>query len=380
MINLEEFDSTNKRDITFQLVVAMRDTIAIAKKTKFKPTYENSIQLFHDFNPELYEEIIDTLPQRNISDEAKMYIAKAEIKTNIEKEKIYPIDLLEDDIKELESYLDNENISHEDEKLFNSRVGTLQRLKKSLKPRKINENRILQRDFSKVDRKDFGASFIDEDDFYIDYKLKGDKYLRIRLLHPDMPEHTTGADLIYEQHNVKEGLIRVLFLQYKIWDDGVLYFSQAKNLEAQLGKMKECLCDKGFCDKPLREKKDEALTEYRFPYCCAFLRPTDKLQEQNEKLVSSGIHIPICAVERIKEIEGGIINRRYIRHQALTHDIFEHLFNRNFIGSRWLREEQVEEMYREHNILNETDSIKIYAREILDSPSDNVDNVDDIPF
>src|SRR5258707_902942 len=139
MLSLQDVPEGSKKDIAFQMIVAMRDTLNIAKKRGNKPTYENAIRLFHDFSPELYQDIIGS------------------------------------------------------------------------------------------------------DDFYVDYDLKHGKYLRIRLLHPDEAEHITGADLVYEQHNEKTRQIRILFLQYKIWEDGVIYYSKAKNLEAQLRKLESVL-------------------------------------------------------------------------------------------------------------------------------------------
>ncbi|PZP49274.1 MAG: hypothetical protein DI598_08280 [Pseudopedobacter saltans] len=227
--------------------------------------------------------------------------------------------------------------------------------KKSLEPRRINENRILQRDFNKIDRTDFGAKLIESDDFKVDYSLGNNRFLRIRLLHPDKAEHICGADLIYEQHNEETGKIRVMFLQYKIWDDGILYFSAVNNLEAQLNKMNEFICGNKICES---RKLKEGEKDYRFPYCSAFLRPTDKLQQQNEKIISSGIHIPVCSIiEMIKNGEKKI-DKRYIRHQALTQKIFEYLFNKNLLGSNWIGEDQLEKFYKENGLLSTDDSIK----------------------
>ena len=66
---------------------------------------------------------------------------------------------------------------------------------------------------------DFGAQFKEEDDYKVDYTLGKDSYLRLRLLHPENMEAVTGADLVYEQHYLKKRKIRVMFLQYKIWDE-----------------------------------------------------------------------------------------------------------------------------------------------------------------
>lgn len=361
---LENYTPEKQKELAFQIIVALRDTLSIAKKTEPKPTYENAIRILHDISPELYEEVIKQLPNKNLSENAKFYQGKAEVQSFVDAKVISPIELIQADINELRELL-QKSTGHNSDKISNisQRIIQLEATKSNLKPRQINENRILQRDFSKINRTDFGSKLINSDDFKIGYSLKNNSFLRIRLLHPDKPEHVTGADLIYEQHNEETGKIRLMLLQYKIWEDGILYFSQAGNLEAQLLKMKSVLCDKGFCDTPENLKND---LDYRFPYCSAFLRPTDKLQENNEKLVSTGIHIPVCSALKIRNDGETKIDKKYIRHQTLTHKIFEHLFNRALIGSKWLSEEEVEKMYIENKIIDSDDTIKIYAREVLE--------------
>lgn len=365
MIKLSEVSSNDKNDLAFQMVVAMRDTINIAKKKGHKATYENSIRLYHDFSPELYNDIVSCLHQRNISDDAKVYIAKAEILSLGSEDVIDPLDLLQTEIDELKEILKNSvGIDYEKKKVLKNKLGSLEGIKKSLKPRALTENRILIRDASRANREDFGAKFIRETDFYVDYELKDNKYLRIRLLHPDEPEHITGADLIYEQHDENTGLIRILFIQYKIWENGVLYFSQAKNLEAQLEKLDAFLCQNNCCEPPDNLKD---VKEYRFPYCAAFLRPTDKLQHQNEKLISSGIHVPVCVVRKLREEGENKLEKKQLRLQNLNHEIFEHLFNRGFIGSKWMKQSDIERFYLENNILQSDETITVYAREILET-------------
>lgn len=360
---LEKYSDDIRKDLAFQIVVAIRDTLSIAKKTDPQPTYENAIRILHDINPELYDDVVKLLPQKNLSDTAKFYQGKAEIQSHIERNEVSPTQIIQVDIDELKNMLfQSKDLDSDKKSSINQRLIQLEAAKSSLKPRQINENRILQRDFSKVNRSDFGHKFIHSDDFKIDYQLRNNSFLRIRLLHPDKPEHVTGADLIYEQHDEENGKIRVMFLQYKIWEDGILYFSQAGNLEAQLRKMKTFLCDKGFCNKPGMLKNE---LDYRFPYCSGFLRPTDKLQQSNEKLISSGIHIPVCSALKFRE-EGEVkIDKKNIRHQTMTHKIFEHLFNKSLLGSRWLMETEVENLYKENNIIDSDDTIKIYAREII---------------
>lgn len=44
--------------------------------------------------------------------------------------------------------------------------------------------------------------------------------------------------------------------------------------------------------------------------------------------------------------------------------MFEHLFNRGFIGSAWMEYDEVEEFYRQNKILEADESIIFYASEI----------------
>ncbi len=368
----------NKKDIVFQFVVALRDTLSFATKNKVKPTYEATLNVLHELDSDLYEEVITLIPEKNKSEIVKYYIDEAEINSLSSGVKVSPIDLIQNEIDRLSQLLisaelNTENQTLESRKRIDHKILVLEAAKQNLKPRRYSENRLLIRDSSKADRKDLGAEYVRGNDFYTDYKISDSSYLRIRLLHPDIPEHITGADLIYEQHNLTTKEIRFMFLQYKIWEDGKLYFSSSKNLNSQLEKMKSILCDKGYCDNPSIKS---ATNQYRFPYCCAFLRPTDKIQHNNEKLVSSGIHIPVCSALEIKQADGEKIDKRLIRTQTLNHELFESLFNKSFIGSRWLKEDIVKKMYIENKIIESDDTIKILAREI----SGIGEGEDDFPF
>jgi hypothetical protein len=150
-------------------------------------------------------------------------------------------------------------------------------------------------------------------------------------------------------------------LQYKMWETGILKIQVGSRKEKQLLRLKALLCDNGFCSAPSAVTSD---LDYRFPYCCGFLRPTDRIQKRNNKLISSGIHIPVCNTLSILKRELGTIDKRYIRHQTLTHDVFEHLFNKSLLGSRWLSEDLVQELYSSSDIVVPNESVIIYAREI----------------
>jgi hypothetical protein len=195
-----------------------------------------------------------------------------------------------------------------------------------------------------------------------DLKTSDGTVLRLRLLHPNKPEHTLGTDIIYELHHPTENKIRFVHIQYKLWERGILYFSQHTNLEAQLNKMHKSVCDGKFCTS---ENGETSCSDYRLPFCSAFLRPTDKLQDVNSPMISSGWHLPVCKVSQISSISwdgNKMLKVNNVKRSALSHLAFEEIFNANMLGSRWLTYEEVEQLYREHNILDESERIVIYAQ------------------
>lgn len=245
----ENYSNEKRKNMSFHVVSAIREAMNIAKKTDPPVTYEQAFETLFDLNPQLYEEVVKELPQRNFNETARLYIAKAKLMSALNADTT-AINEIQKEIDEIEVLLQRTVDIDEDKKPLMNRQYTLIAAKKSLRERRIHEHRILQRDFSKIDRTDFGAQFIEEDDFKVDYTLGKNSFLRLRLLHPENMEAVTGADLVYEQQDLSSRKVRVMFLQYKIWDEnGVMYFSQG-SLEAQLRKMKTNFCDKGFCTQP----------------------------------------------------------------------------------------------------------------------------------
>ena len=250
----------------------------------------------------------------------------------------------------------------ENTRLIKNKLISLYAALENIKPRSVNENAVLLRDFSQVDRSSVFGEKLFSDHKFIDYELSRGRILRLRLLHPDQGEHLTGADLVYEQYDLATHKVRFLFLQYKTWINGTIYFSQNKSLPFQLEKLKKTLCDNNFCNKHDNPNN----IEYRFPYCCGFLRPTDKLQHRASKMVSSGLHIPVCNALKHIEVSNKLVKKE-IKDSTLNHLVFEKLFNQNLIGSRWLDIDEVESFYKGRGILEADEKLKIYAREIIDT-------------
>src|SRR5262249_50302863 len=131
----------------------------------------------------------------------------------------------------------------------------------------------------------------------------------------------------------------------------------------QLNRMKDCFCQKGFCKSP---EKFDMHENYRLPFCSAFLRPTDKLQDPH-KLITSGYHVPICNLRKIKE-EGDLeykIDIDSIRKYSLKAQPFEELFNDEMVGSRWLTIDDLQSLYRETKVLEPDQRIILYAQNAI---------------
>lgn len=192
-------------------------------------------------------------------------------------------------------------------------------------------------------------------------ELEDGQLLKIRIFHPSRLEQLTGADLVYEHHSATSETVRLVAVQYKIWDERVLYFSQSKNLDSQLVKMGTQFCERKLCDRAIGSPE-----RYRLPHCMAFLRPTDRLQYPNSRRISSGYHLPICAVERLStETRDGKpkLEARVIRRESLSHKSFEELFNVGILGSRWIPRAELDSLYQEMGLTEGTDRILVHAED-----------------
>lgn len=366
-----------KRDVAFQTVVGIRDAVSIATRKSQPPTYEQSLRLIHDLDPDLYETFNNILSEKNDSDLVKYFKEEAALQTQISGKTIDASELMSKEIKRLNNLMIRAQAKNQDIKNIKRRIAQLYSGIENLKPRSFTENAILVRDFSQLDRSFLGDKIISEYK-YVDYALPRDRFLRLRLLHPDKEEHISGADLLYEQYNLKTNQVRFLFLQYKTWDDGIIYFSQHQNLIPQLKKMEKMLCNSKCCDSPDQESD---LIDFRMPYCSGFLRPTDKLQHEKAKMVSSGLHIPICNAIQLSE-NNLKLEKIKLKDISPNHYIFEKLFNLNLVGSRWMDIYDVEDFYKEKGILDSENTIKIYAREIIKDKLINFKEYDgdELPF
>lgn len=348
-----------RRDVAFQTVNAIRESVTLARNSTLPITYEFAFGIIHDLNPDLYESIITLLTSKNENELVRYYKDEAAA-TSTAENKVEPVDLIISELNRVEEILakKNGNFTYLNKKKFN-----LVAAKEYFTPRNQSEHKSLNHDFYLRSRYEYFGNPIYENDSFKDFKITKDKVLRLRLLHPDHEETILGVDLIYEHFDMKQKRVRFAHMQYKAWNNNVLYISKAKNLVPQLEKMQKNLCKTGLCMGPESKTRD-----YRFPYCSGFLRPTSKLQRPESKLITTGLHLPICEAMKIIA-EKGMIKKQECTDRSIKGYIFEELFNTNLAGSRWVDIEDLDKFYELHNILAHTDRIRIHAQEI-DTESD----------
>lgn len=237
-------------------------------------------------------------------------------------------------------------------KLLATYLGQLNKAKEELEPTKHTENQLIFRDVYGVKR---NTPTLFAGQGFRDFELPEGDVLRLRVLHPDKPEHISGADIIYERHVLNKESVSLVAIQYKIWENKAIYLSDQRMLE-QLDRLKSFLCAKGVCDST-----DES-DLYRFPHCSAFLRLTDKLQRSNQAFISTGEHLPICKIGRcvnLGEKAAKVITYNNMREWSVSYDIFENLFNKGKIGSRLLSYQELSGIYGKMSSIDARDRVII---------------------
>lgn len=369
MPNFDDFDlwddtspgfDRERLDAEWVTLNAIREMLGIALKGRLQPTYDQSLAFGKVLAPKIFSSDASIIGKGNESQLAQEYRQAAEAQSAIDKRIVPPLELIDVDIDRFNNLLSNAGEKYD---LIKRRLNILQNVRLQFLPKSYTENQLILRDLFKVQR-DIPIPPI-EGDTYREFQLTEDRGLRLRLLHPDPPEHLVGADLIYETYWDKKKVARLALVQYKIWDGETLLTSQAKNLKKQLAKLSSIFCEVGLCEP----YKDSArLDAYRLPSCTAFLRPTDKLQDPDSRLISSGLHIPICVTSRSWENtgyegDGEKIERKRIRSESISHKVFEEMFNTNMLGSRWFTYNEIEQLYRDHKILQPNERIVLHAQE-----------------
>jgi hypothetical protein len=356
-----EESTDNRLQLEWLVVNALRENLAMIDDNT-NVTYNRAIEFAQNNFRELFGKDDSVLGKKEFVDSLyEKYTEEAEARTISGNKKVTPESLIQARITEIEKLLDALSKSEKSRRRLMAEKEKLSGLLKEAIPTylRVSEDEALRNDYEFINRVNLTHVRQVAGKYRI-FKTKSNDPFVIRFLHPGTPEAATGADLIYEQHNGK-GQVRIIAVQYKIWEDGTLYFSGAKNLNKQLETSKSCFCDKGFCDNA----KDSLEVLYRFPCCIPFLRPTDKLLNP-DAYFSSGWHLPICELSKRTELSykgHKMLKMEKIKDIALNAPEFERLFSKGIIGSRWFPAEELIDFYKRNKVLEPNeDRILIFSQ------------------
>jgi hypothetical protein len=337
-------------------VVVIRELLSLASREMDPPSYERIISICKSNFPDLFNRDQTILFSRKREDpDILEYQQKAVALSRTEEKNISPFEVLEREIKQHEDLLganpEADRIQIELDRRYQIRF--------KLKKEGYTEQQALLREVFKVDR---NLPISGDGKDYREFELPHDRVLRLRLFHPDTPEHSTGTDLVYEHYSDQEKLVRIAALQFKIWN-GRTFSLSGKKLERFNDQLTKLHCT--FCEGKLCKIFDESEHEskYRLPYCTAFLRPTDRLQDPNTRLATKGYYIPISVFKGLWNCgKKGHFTLKEIKNQAIPYNIFEELFNSGMLGSRWLTYTELEQLYKTHKVLDIGDRLIIHAQ------------------
>jgi len=353
-------ENTSRIDAEWIALNAFRGLTKIASKGDMAmSTYDNALDLGGELYPELLGPEFSVLRRDRESDTAKEYRQKAKLISIKKNETIDPVSLVQKDIAEFKDLLSIAKTNKDDRTRVDQlkkKLGQLVAAEKEMRPTAHSENQLIFRDAYNVER---NLPAIRSGKGSRDFRLPDGNVLRVRVLHPDTPEHVSGADIIYERHSPTEEKASIVAVQYKIWNDKVLRLTDPRMIE-QLAKLNKFMCANGMCSQ------DKSDNTYRFPCCAAFLRPTDKLQNTEQKYFSTGEHLPICRIDECKTetVRGKpVLEYHKMRNVSLSSEMFEYLFNKGKIGSRLLSYHELKTLYADYLIESAEDNVVIYAQE-----------------
>ncbi len=363
---IEDKPRASRIDIEWGAINAFRELLRVASRGNMShSTYQSAIEFGGSVYPDLLGEDRSLLRRARESRLTTEYRQKAGAKQQL-GEDVTALQLAEEELSEIENLI-NASEFGEANALRRKKADLLESINE-LDPPDAIEHTLIFRDVNHADR---NLPSIRTEHNFREFKLPDDNVLRITLYHPSVPEHISGADLMYEVHDIKAKTVNVVFIQYKIWHERTMYLSDPR-MNAQLEKMREHTCKAGLC------KNDTV--EYRFPYCASFLRPTDKLQSADQSLRSTGEHLPICRIAECTTLgpKGGAkLEYNGIKKTSLAYDVFEVMFNRKRIGSRALSYTELGEIYEKFQLLRERDRLLIHAQDftpLLPETGDNESN------
>ncbi|MBA2436008.1 MAG: hypothetical protein H0V54_13175 [Chthoniobacterales bacterium] len=335
-------------DAESTVVTALRDVLKLGRQEQvsYPEAMAEGAQLF----PGLLSPKTSILHRAFEKPAIRTYREKAAAASIKAKRSIEPQDLIKQEIKELSALI---AVSTEKAKDMKRELSQLEAHLRYFTASPVSEHAILYEDVFQGERPTLPNPPVTFPKGR-EYPLGKGRHLRVRMLHPDKPEHITGADVVYEVCDSEDERARIAFAQYKIWDRDRIAWSQIKS--AQLTRMEKCLCAQGICQFTTKSPSEH----YRMPCCAAFLRLTQKVRDPDSRLVSAGRFIPIC---HLPDAKRGSLELNDISSRSVSSDLFEAAFGEGLVGSDWLPFPEVESLYRRTKIFDTHDRIIIYAQE-----------------
>lgn len=292
--------------------------------------------------------------------------AKLQRETGSTEKRIRPIEVIDQDIRELEDLLSSGNGYN---RMQRAKLDELRNTH-----REFEEQEIIRRDEPETLLHDWDRG-IDLPTFlpqqannYHDFALPRERVMRIRFTHTTKAENIAGVDLIYEFHRPKEKKARLAVVQYKLPQNTSKNVIINDKIQEQLDKMRDVFCENELCAGPSYHDKPVNNRPYQLPHCCAFFRPTERLQSLNSRLATTGYHIRICDIDRVCDYtktpgRNKVITPDISRQHGISYTIFEELFNTERLGSRWLSYDQLQKFHQAFDIIRPSEQAGIYIQE-----------------
>lgn len=351
--------------------VALRESLSIAYRKSI--TYAQAFAAADTCALELLgrQELLFGLGEsrsaRFYRERAALLTAKHQRKTGSTTERIRPIEVIDQEIGELEDLLESDNGYNRTQR---EKLEELRAVRKEFEEQETvrrDEPETLLHDWDKgLDLPIFVSS--QKAHNYRDFALPGERVMRVRFTHMTKAENIAGVDLIYEHHHPKEKVARLAVVQYKLPKDDSKNIIIDEKIQKQLDKMRNVFCENELCIGPSYDDKLVSSRPYVLPHCCAFFRPTERLQSLSSRLATTGYHIRICDIDQVCEYTKTLIRNKMITpdisvQHGISYTIFEELFNNERLGSRWLNYKQLQKFHKEFEIIRPFEQAGIYIQE-----------------
>ena len=357
-----ELGESSRLDSEWVVLNAVREMRRLASRGA-ESTYDQALEFGAELLPALLGPDVSLIKKARESEVVREFKQKAQAESNLEGREVSAVELLEKEIEYHKKLVGAQAGGRMDQ--VQRRLKNLSTALKELRPQEGSENQLIFRDALRADRK---LPELNGGQNIRDYLLPDGNSLRIRVCHPDVPEHLTGADLIYERHDPIREEARVVVVQYKIWDRKTKSLYIDPRMQRQIARLKAFACDSILCSRP-----DDSQKSYRFPFCSAFLRPTDKLQSPDQRLITTGEHLPVCMIDELSTPTKSGKRRKLtcenIRNDSLSHHVFEGLFSYEKIGSQPLSYSDLIDLYATFKVEDDEDRVVIHAQEIPNEAS-----------